>query len=348
MYLDKIIFDNSVESWLLSSLIILTSFLILKATISITGKKIKKLSLKTDMVVDDIIAVVFEKTRSFFLFFLAIYFGSLVLNIPDTTNSAFNSVLVLAVILQTALWGIAVINFVSDYYKNQKLEQDAASVTTFSALAFFGKLLIWSLVLLLALDNLGFNITTLITGLGIGGIAIALAVQNILGDLFASLSIVMDKPFVLGDFIIVDTHMGNVEHIGLKTTRIRSISGEQLIFSNNDLLKSRIRNFKRMTERRIVFRIGVVYQTAKEKLEIIPAMLQKIIEQQEHTRFDRAHFKEFGDFSLNFEIVYWLDDSDYKLYMETQQKINLQIFEQFKQNQIEFAYPTQTVIVDKT
>jgi small-conductance mechanosensitive channel len=204
------------------------------------------------------------------------------------------------------------------------------------------------IVFLLILDNLGVNITGLVAGLGIGGIAVALAVQNILGDLFASLSIVLDKPFMIGDYVVVDTLSGTVEHIGLKTTRIRSLSGEQLIFSNNDLLKSRIRNYKRMEERRIVFGFGVIYQTPVEKLIRIKKQVAEIIEKQEHARLDRVHFKEYGDSSLNFEVVYFVDDPAYALYMDIQENINLELFRRFTEEGIEFAYPTRTLYVQHT
>jgi small-conductance mechanosensitive channel len=197
----------------------------------------------------------------------------------------------------------------------------------------------------LVLDNLGVNITGLVAGLGIGGIAVALALQNILGDLFASLSIVLDKPFVIGDFVVVDSLSGTIEHIGLKTTRIRSLRGEQLIFSNNDLLKSRIRNYKRMSERRIDFSFGVVYQTPLEKLKAIKKIVSDIIEKGEKTRFDRVHFKEYGDSSLNFEVVYFVTDPDYNIYMDVQEAINLEIFRCFAEEGIEFAYPTRTIFI---
>jgi small-conductance mechanosensitive channel len=232
-------------------------------------------------------------------------------------------------------------------FKRERLETDPASVTTVSALGFVGKLVLWLVILLLALDNLGVDITGLIAGLGIGGIAIALAVQNILGDLFASLSIVLDKPFVIGDFIIVDNYLGTMEYIGLKTTRLKSLSGEQLVFSNSDLLTSGIRNFKRMYERRVVFTIEVVYQTPVEKLAAIPKMIREIIEKQEHTRFDRAHFKEYGPSSLDYEIVYYVRKPEYNVYMDIQQAINLEIFRRFEQEGIEFAYPTQTLFIQK-
>lgn len=248
---------------------------------------------------------------------------------------------------QGAFWGSAAISFGILRYRQQKMEEDAHSVTTFTALGFILRIILWSFILLLALDNLGVKITTLVAGLGIGGIAVALAMQNLLGDLFASLSIVLDKPFVIGDFIIVDNYLGSVEYIGLKTTRVRSLSGEQLIFANSDLLKSRIRNFKRMFERRVVFSIGVIYQTPHQKLILIPKIIQEIIEGQEATRFDRAHFKEYGNFSLNYEVVYWVLNSDYNSYMDIQQAVNLEIFRRFEQEGIEFAYPTQVVYVSQ-
>jgi len=200
---------------------------------------------------------------------------------------------------------------------------------------------------LLILDNFGVNITGLVAGLGIGGIAVALAVQNILGDLLASLSIVLDKPFVIGDFIVVDSLSGTIEHIGLKTTRIRSLNGEQLIFSNNDLLKSRIRNFKRMSERRVVFHLGVVYQTSLEQLKIIKKIVAEIIEKRQKVRFDRVHFKEYSSSSLIYEVVYYVSSPDFNVYMDIQETINLEILQRFQEEKIEFAYPTQTLYVQK-
>jgi len=163
---------------------------------------------------------------------------------------------------------------------------------------------------------------------------------------YADLAADLDKPFVVGDFIIVNDYLGSVERIGLKTTRIRSLSGEQLIFSNTDLLNSRIRNFKRMYERRVVFAIGVLYQTEYEKLSRIPDMIRNIIERREPVRFDRAHFKEFGDYALKFEVVYWIQTPDYNVYMDIQQAINLEIHKQFEEAQIGFAYPTRTVFIE--
>jgi small-conductance mechanosensitive channel len=207
---------------------------------------------------------------------------------------------------------------------------------------------VWAAVLLVLLDNLGVNITTLIAGLGVGGIAVALAAQNVLGDLFSSLSIVLDKPFVVGDFIVIGEFMGSVEHVGLKTTRLRSLSGEQVVFSNTDLLNSRIRNYGRMFERRVVSKIGVTYQTPAGKLRRIPTIIRDIVEAQDKVRFDRAHFQTFGDSALTFEFVYYVLTPEYNYYMDVQQSINLALFEQLAAEGVEFAYPTQTVFVSGT
>ncbi|MGB3051563.1 MAG: mechanosensitive ion channel family protein, partial [Polyangiales bacterium] len=229
----------------------------------------------------------------------------------------------------------------------RQTEEDGANRTTMNALSFIARLVLWITVFLLVIDNLGIDVTALVAGMGIGGIAIALAVQNILSDLFASLSIVLDKPFVNGDFIVVGDMAGSVEHVGIKTTRIRSISGEQLVFSNSDLLQSRVRNFGRMEQRRVVFSLGVTYQTPAEKLERIPSLIRAAIEAQDSVRFDRSHFASYGDSALNFETVYYVESSDYAQHMDILQAINLRIYRTFEDEGIEFAYPTQTLFVAK-
>ena len=188
------------------------------------------------------------------------------------------------------------------------------------------KLACWSIVLFLVLDNLGVDVTALVASLGAVAVAVAvavaLAVQNIPGDLFASFSIVFDKPFVVGDFLIIDKYLGSVGRVGLKNTSLRSLTGEQLVFSNSDLLASRIQNYGKMKERRVAFTIGVTYDTPRAELEQIPTMLKTVIENQQQIRFDRPHSKSYGDFSLVFEIVYYVSSPDYKVYMDIQQAIN--------------------------
>jgi small-conductance mechanosensitive channel len=209
------------------------------------------------------------------------------------------------------------------------------------------RVVVWGLATVVLLDNLGFRINTVIAGLGIGGIAVALAAQNILGDLFAYFTIMFDRPFEIGDFLIVGEYMGVVNHLGVKTTRIGSLGGEQIIMSNKDLTDSRVRNYKRMEKRRVLFRLGVTYQTPYEKLKEIPGTIRGIIEGTEETVFDRAHFSSYGDFSLVFEVVYYVTDRDYTKYMNIQEQINFRIHEEFERQKIEFAYPTQTLYLNK-
>lgn len=206
---------------------------------------------------------------------------------------------------------------------------------------------IWVVAIIFLLDNLGVKISAVVAGLGIGGIAVALAAQAVLGDLFSYFVIFFDKPFETGDFVMVGDKLGVVEHIGIKTTRMRALSGEQLVFSNTDLTNSRVHNYKRMEKRRVVFSLGVTYQTSPELLRKITSIVKDIIITMEDTLYDRGHFASYGDFSLNFEFVYYVNGEDYNKYMDIQQSINLAIFETFKNEGIDFAYPTQTLIFHK-
>jgi small-conductance mechanosensitive channel len=226
-----------------------------------------------------------------------------------------------------------------------KKERGAEKIKELGGLMLVINFVIWAIGLLFLFDNLGFNVTAALAGLGIGGVAIALASQNILGDLFNYFVIFFDKPFETGDFIIVDDKMGVVDYIGVKSTQVKSLSGEQLIFANSDLTASRIHNFKRMQRRRIVFQLGIVYDTTLDQLKIIPELLKSIIKNQKMAEFDRAHFASYGDYSLNFEIVYYVLSSDYNNYMDIQQRINFDIFEEFEKRGIEFAFPTQSLLV---
>lgn len=251
----------------------------------------------------------------------------------------------LATIAQITLWAAGLANLAWRRYGRTRIDADRAAVTTVHAFRIATLVALWSIAVLVAIDNLGFDVTALVAGLGIGGVAIALATQSILGDLFASLSIVIDKPFVVGDFIRVGDDVGAVEKIGLKTTRVRSLSGEQLIFGNADLLRSRIRNYQRMDERRVVFRAGVVYQTPSAALRRIPALVRQIIESLPATRVDRAHFAELGASEYVFEFVYYVLSPDYNVYMDTQEAINVAVVEAFEREGIEFAYPTRTIVL---
>lgn len=344
-------YGNTLGRWLAAAGVFVLALIVFFLIRSIVARRAARLADLTRSEWDDALVETLKRTRGWFLVIVAVFIGSLVLVFPEATQTrtrgAIKTIVILALLLQAGLWGNVLITAGLERYVKRRTDEDPASVMTISALAFIGKLVLFSLLLLLALDNLGIDVTALITGLGVGGIAVALAVQNILGDLLASLSIVFDKPFVLGDFIIVGDQLGTVEKIGLKTTRVRSLSGEQLVFANNDLLQSRIRNFKRMYERRVVFSLGVTYDTPRGKLQQIPEVLREIVESQQQVRFDRAHFKGFGAFSLDFEVVYYVLAPDYNLYMDIQQAINLAIYERFERMSVEFAFPTQTLYLEK-
>ncbi len=337
--------NNPARDWLIALAVSALVFFLIRIIIRVGITRLAKLAQDTTTIWDDAITEALSYTRGLFVLVIAVFAGTLFLAFPERIHRIIYSVTSVALILQTGLW----LNNVAIYWLKQEGQRrrkiDPATVTTISAIGFIGRMILWVLVALLLLDNLGIDVTALVAGLGVGGIAVALAVQNILGDLFASLSIVLDKPFAVGDFLIIDEHMGAVENVGLKTTRIRSLSGEQLVFSNADLLKSRIRNYGRMFERRVVFKFGVTYQTPRDKLKLIPVIVREAIEEQEKIRFDRAHFQAYGESSLNFEIVYYVLSPDYNTYMDIQQAINLRIHERFEQETIDFAYPTQMIYV---
>ena len=294
-WLERSVYGNPLTDWLLAGGIVFVSALVLLAARRLIVQRLIKYARTTVTPLDDMLAEAVAGTRRLFLVVIAFYAGAQFLDLPSKADRLVTSIAIIALLMQAALWmnrGIAA--WLAGYLQEKK-QTDAAGATTVSVLGFIARVAVWALVVLMILDNLGFNITALVASLGIGGIAVALAVQNILGDVFASLSIALDKPFVIGDFIIVDDVLGTVDYIGLKTTRLRSLSGEQIVFSNADLLKSRIRNYKRMFERRVVFTIGVVYQTTHAKLERIPALVRSIVEQQSKTRFDRASAPRAGE-----------------------------------------------------
>lgn len=343
--LTDVIYGNEIKTWLIALGVSVGVFIILRLVERVLIVRIQRLTRKTHTVIDDVVIGALRKTKLIYFVILSMYLGSVVLKLPETVRSIDWRVLMVATWLQLGIWVSTGVQSWLEHYRAS--EEDGANRTTMNALSFIVRVVLWTTVLLLILDNLGIDVTALVTGLGIGGIAIALAVQNVLSDLFASLSIVLDKPFVSGDFIVVGDMAGSVEHVGIKTTRIRSISGEQLVFSNNDLLTSRIRNFGRMNERRVVFSLGVTYQTPAEKLERIPGLIREVVEAQEKVRFDRSHFASYGDSALNFETVYYVGSSDYAQHMDILQAVNLALFRRFEQEGIEFAYPTQTLFVSK-
>jgi len=344
-FLDHTFLGNSLLQWIIACAVLLFSYLLLRLAKHIAGRRLTALAALTETQVDDVLANALSKTRSLFLFVAGLFIASQFLHLPEHPQSIIHNLFIIALLIQAGIWIGEITLSTLEQHRQRALKKNPAAATTINAMSFLSRILIWSVVLLVALDNLGIDVTALVAGLGIGGVAVALSVQNILGDLFASLSIILDKPFVIGDFLIVDDYMGSVEYVGLKTTRVRSLSGEQLIFSNSDLLKSRIRNYGRMYERRVVFNIGVTYDTPREKLKRIPEIIREAVKTQDKTRFDRSHFMKYGDYALQFETVYYVASPDYNIYMDRQQAIYFAIHEVFEQEGIEFAYPTRTLYV---
>jgi len=339
------VLGNLVWQWAMAVGIAMAIGVLLRVSLWRVVHRLRAYADRTPTRLDNLLVELLDKTKSLFLIIISLYFASLALVLPEAADRVLRSVLIVGLLLQIGYWGNALVAYWIRRNVQRKISEDAAMATTMSAMGFVAKIVIWSVVVLAALDTF-MDVTAIIAGVGIGGIAIALAVQSILSDLFASVSIIVDKPFVIGDFIIVGEQLGTVERIGLKTTRVRSLTGEQIIFSNSDLLSSRVRNFKRMYERRIVFSVGVTYQTPPELVERIPSLVRDIVEETPDTRFDRCHFKAFGDFALLFETVYYVLKPDFNVYMDAQQTINLAIMRAFEERGIEFAYPTQTLFLE--
>lgn len=341
-----IVSSNAPTAWLAGCGMTLAFMAVVLAVKWFIVMRVSRLTARTSSRLDDGIVEAARATRAWLMFFPAVLFGAQSLALPDKLALLLGSLATIALFIQAGLWLGRLMKYYLSHSQKRALESDPASATSLAAVAFIGQVLLWSILLLLMLDNLGVDVTALVAGLGVGGIAVALAVQNILGDLFASLSIIIDKPFVLGDFIIVDDFLGSVEHVGLKTTRLRSLGGEQIVFSNSDLLNSRVRNYKRMYERRITFSFGVVYKTRPEQLEQIAAQVGEIIRGIDGVRFDRAHFKGFGNSSLDFEVVYWMLDPDFNKYMDAQELINLAIMRYLGGQGIDFAFPSRSLYME--
>ena len=338
-------YHNSLQAWAIAGTVFVVIGAVLFTARTLLARRLAKVAAKTATTADDAIVDLLRRTRYFFIITAAVAGATLFLELPTRALAVGRVLGTIALFLQIAIWGNGLITFWFRNYAERKADTDLSSRTTVAAFSFVARLILWIMLALLALSALGYDIRTLIAGLGVGGIAIALAVQNVLGDLFAALAIVLDKPFVVGDAISVDTMTGTVENIGLKTTRIRSVNGEQLIFSNADLLKSRIRNFKRMQERRVVLTIGVSYDTPPDTVARIPSMLRDAVEAQEQVRFDRSHFMSYGESALNFETVYFVLTADYLVYANINQAVNLAVFRRFATEKVAFAFPTRTINV---
>ena len=284
------------------------------------------------------------RTSRVFLFAIALFLASRHLVFPPRLERVIEIVIVCLFWLQVGLWAMATVRFGIDQRRARSSGLDSILTGSIDIILFCAGLIIWAMVALLALDNLGVQIKPLLAGLGIGGIAIALAVQTVLSDVLASMSITLDRPFSVGDSLTIDNFQGTVEHIGIKSTRLRSISGEQIIIANADIIKARVRNFGRMGDRRAVFQFGVNYDTPTDVLAAIPAEVRKIVEAQPNTRFDRCHFLTYGDTALQFELVYFMTKSDFALYADTQQAINLALLDRLRELKVQLAAPTRALV----
>lgn len=340
-------FGNSVFSYCAAILLVIGMQFVLYVIERIIFSKLKKIADDTETTLDNFFLSVFDKTVMPILYVTSFYFGIKLLVFPDNIAKLLNTVFIVVVVIQlTRLFLALILKYIENgWLKNT---ESASKKTTTKTLMTVLKIVVWGVAIVFLLDNLGFNVSAVVAGLGISGIAVAFALQAILGDLFNYFVIFFDRPFEEGDFIIMGDHMGTVEQIGIKTTRIRSLGGEQIICSNSDLTSSRIRNYKRMRERRVLFKLGVVYQTSPEMMKRIPEILKEIVTSVSETRFDRAHFKGYADFSLDLEIVYYVLSPDYNKYMDIQQEINFKIQEAFAKEGVEFAYPTRTLFMEKT
>jgi small-conductance mechanosensitive channel len=301
-------------------------------------RHLSRLAARSSTRADDAAVEIIRRTRLYFFLLIAVYAATRVVPVPPDFARVFRALAIILVLLQVGRWGNALIQVAADHYARQRPESDAGTRATIQAMGYAGRFALWLILLITALQNFGIDVTALVTGLGIGGIAVALAVQNVLGDLLAALAIVLDKPFVVGDFIIVDNTLGTVEHVGLKTTRIRSLSGEQVIIANADLLKSRIHNYKRMEQRRAVFTLDLAFDTPPEKVSAVPTMVRSAVEAQPLTRFDRCHWLTTVPTGIRLESVYFVLDSDYNKYADIQHAINLDLLTRIRDAGIDLGY----------
>ena len=341
--LNQVYFENSMRSILLAIIFCSATYIALRVAHCVVINTLQKMKPgKQDGALAMLVHLLQRIGHSSYLI-IALYVGVCVLNVPaivrDITQAA-----VLIVVIAQIIWITSAIIDKLLVKKLLHISGDGAE-QLLHVLRPIVSIVLWSVAILMILSNMGINITSLIASLGVGGIAVALAIQNVLGDIFDCFAIYLDQPFRVGDFIIVGDHMGVVRRIGLKSTRIESLGGEELVIANRELTSTRVRNFKRMQRRRVEFGFGVTYDTPVEKLKRLPGMVEAIVRGLDQTEFDRAHFKSFGAFSLDFAVVYYVSSNDYKVYMDIQQAINLALAERFAAEDIAFAFPTQTVHV---
>ncbi len=336
---DLVYFGNTLRAWAIALAVFALFFTVLPLARAGITRRLKQLRPDQSAAALQFVLALLRATTRLFLAAVAAWLSLRWLEVPRQLGRGIDIGLLVILWLQLAIWGTTAVRHLIGVKQGQRAAEPEGAASL-NILRFIGIAGVWVVAFLMLLANLGVEIMPLIAGLGVGGIAIALAVQNVLGDLLASLSIALDKPFKVGDFLVIGDDKGTVERIGIKSTRLRSLSGEQIVMSNGDLLSSRVRNYGLMFERRVVFTIGIVYETPRALIEAVPGLIREAIAAQQKTRVDRVHFAGFGDFSLNYEAVYFVLSADYNAYMDIQQAINLHIHEAFERRGIEFAYPT--------
>jgi small-conductance mechanosensitive channel len=336
---------NPLQLWLTGAVTAAIVFVIALIVRRLLVSRLGVLAARTTNQFDDMVVDLIRETRTWVLFVVALFAGFAQLTMSARAATYFQAAAKLVVLWQAAVWGAAAVGFWVKYYLERRTaSHDRASIAKITAMGVGAKVVLWIMIGLTALQTVfGLAVAPLITGLGVGGIALALAVQNVLGDILAALAIVFDKPFDVGDSIGVDSISGTVEHIGLKTTRIRSASGEQVIVGNADLLKSRLRNFRRMSQRRVAFNLDVTFDTPPDVLARIPMIVEGIVTAQKPVQFDRSHVASFGESFIRIETVYFVLDPDYRKFMDIQQAVNIEILRRFASEKISFAFPSRTV-----
>lgn len=338
-------FHNTIEDYLIAVTFLVVIWIFGKFFLERIAKKITSYLVRGEQSLASILEVIRASIHPLTIPAVAIYVAATQLKLHDRFEKILGIGVTTVIIVQLTVTAIRLSNRLIDGMTFGRPASDTTLESTRKNIRSIAQTAIVVVAFMSLLANIGIDITTFVTGLGIGGVAVALAVQSLLGDVFGSFSIALDKPFEVGDFVVIDEFRGTIEQVGLKTTRIRSIDGQLLVFANTDLTKARIQNYKKMESRRVLFRLGVVYGTKAERLKEIPDIIKSIVEGKPNLRFERCHFLAFGDFSLNYEIVYYVNSNDYIVYCDLQQSINLDIANEFEKRGIEFAFPTQTILV---
>jgi small-conductance mechanosensitive channel len=339
------LFGNTGSEYIIALFVFFTAIVFFAIVQKVIIVRLNKLADKTKTDLDDTLISIVRGIRPAFYSFAAIYLASRTLSLHPFALKGLSIILVIWIAVQVVFALQKLIDY--SVNKRSKIEEDESTNAAYSYLANIAKALLWVFAILGVLANFGVNITSVLAGLGIAGIAVGLALQNILGDLFSSFAIYFDKPFVKGDVISIGEHTGTVEHVGIKTTRIRALQGEEIVISNQELTSSRVQNFRKLEERRVKFNFGILYETPLDKVKKVPSIIENIIHEIKNARIDRVHFSDLGDSALIFEVIYFVSSNKYVDKMDVQQKINTALMEKLNKEGISFAYPTQKIFLSK-